>query len=1593
MSKGNKEEQKWLLGESLNQYDRSLKEELNKVEKRNREQNHKISALINAFDDDYIKKEEENTNISLDYSKEGIVIVDDIKGNTLVNNVKDSNKELVLNGDIDTQGINNITITEGVDGGKVDIALEGNTMVNVCDQEDSIAITKSYEVTTGNHIALQGEYDGKCRPNVYGNTLVNLVDFEKNATNFGGKVSYENEIITLTETEYWASFTGKLPLKVSTKYTLVVNVIENTTGSRIYINNVEEKNSYFENFAWYSTEEMGISKFVVTTKADITDKIYSVRTDGTDKNGNYAKIQLMLLEGDYTNKPIPDYFTGMQSSFEDKLVPENLYKFSSRDDFYLLDNNATLDGEYIKMTANGNYQNAMLKPLGAIKPSTIYTVVVDIVENTLNSNLIIMATKDTITQLSSAQTNLVDTGKTGIFTYAVTTSNDLSGCTRCLANFLNNTNTTGSIKYRIMVVEGDYTNYDFTDYDSTKGGKYKVDYKVTGKNKFDKSKTLDGYEITDVGNGTIGANLNWFVTDFIPVIPNTSYSISGKANGYTVLGYDKNKQLIANFPNEGTSQITIPNNVRYIKLNGLLTQKDTFQLEEGTTATTYEPYKESIKTLYLNSPLLEGDTIEQSGNDIVHMHRYNKVVFDGSDDEVLESITNGGDKYRQGFSLNTNKLPFCKPVTGGIPNLYCDKLCTTTYNNVATSKVEGIALWCSVDNKQQSVAIYKGFSSVEEFRTWLQQNPMTIVYELATPTKEVISTNDNLLLDSYVNGHLDVDSVVPIDKVVFNAIKINCKYWYPSTDYILQFESNSTGIIEKAYTNNIQICNNLTVAKGINKILFTSNTELPYKAIDIYGIGFNASKIVVTPKVDGDFGYFKGMKSVGQNDADGHKIEILSHNKFLGMNDDNITLRSSSSRQGFNKFTIIGSESWNSEVHFDVNSSDVPIGTNIKIRIKVLENTNPSMNNSNLKSWQLTDFNVDNFDYSLLNEWQEIEYNVNKEYTGSANSKLNLMIFGLKNTALPTDRMVAEIEVEINNSKKSNKKEILMNEPLRGLPNGVRDKYVMIDGKWYIERNNIEIVCNGDENWVYSSPVFKLSTTKYPHEEEDNDSSMGWGICDKYSEIRDIIGSKDYAFKIQSQNIQIRNKDFTDVDSFKSHLNSNPITVVYQLETPTYEPIEYNPFEVYTDTTHISNNSLIPANMVIKNTGYNCILKPSTKYTVVTNTQNSISAKIGSTKVNSTNNVFTIITPSTLNDSVLRFSGKGLTTRNIMLLEGDKTNYIPGYFTGMESAFEQELVTDEKDKNYGKYKVTAKVTDGNKENNITFYINEPLRGIGDIKDKIYVKEDKIVVERNCVSYVIEPTQIPSWTSSSNGIYTYNLSVNSPIVNTNCGRVVCNSFPCDVKNAHIRNYANSISTVVDPSVPNGVIRIITDKDPETLKQWLQQNPTTVIYQLAEPIYEEVECDLSKLMLENYENSSLILNSNIPPTVNVRYKGELPIVSATKELSSNVESTTTDINQNIIPYMCDMDYRIVELQLKNASTQGLEVNVLGLDSEDVLLNNRKANKIFNPSYEMLKRDILSERYSSDEYKYRLERYLLADKISNEEYNELEELINGR
>ena len=84
---------------------------------------------------------------------------------------------------------------------------------------------------------------------------------------------------------------------------------------------------------------------------------------------------------------------------------------------------------------------------------------------------------------------------------------------------------------------------------------------------------------------------------------------------------------------------------------------------------------------------------------------------------------------------------------------------------------------------------------------------------------------------------------------------------------------------------------------------------------------------------------------------------------------------------------------------------------------------------------------------------------------------------------------------------------------------------------------------------------------------------------------------------------------------------------------------------------------------------------PSTQYTVAfdTDTIGTVGINLAGSKVTTNNNVATITTPATLTDDSLRLYGKGIKASSIRLLEGDKTNWIPSYFEGMKSCFEDKL--------------------------------------------------------------------------------------------------------------------------------------------------------------------------------------------------------------------------------------------------------------------------------------------------------------------------------
>lgn len=1631
----------------------------------------------------------EGNVITLDDCQDDEVIqLSEIQGNTMVNCCKDGSKELTLNGDIDTSGYNNVTLTEGVDGGKVDIALEGNTMVNVCDQEDPIAITKNYEVTTGNHVALQGEYDGKCRPNIYGNTLVNL------NTN---KLFYSDS----SKHDYCLTYTPKK----NTLYTVILDLNYTTTkDTNIWCGFLNgERNAWKGQISNLLT---GMSIYTVTTEDsdDLGDKF---RIGWNDTYISDVTVNsLIILEGDYTNKPIPEYFTGMQSSFEDKLVPENLYKFSSRDDFYSLDGGTTLDGEYIKMTANSGYQNAMLKPLATIKPSTTYTIIVDVVENTLNSKLVITApVKEKDVQLFTTQTFQIDAGKTGIFTQMATTSNDLSGCIRCLVNYLDKTNTTGSIKYRIMVVEGDYTKYDFTDYDSTKGGKYKVDYKVTGKNKWNGAgNTMDKYTLGLFQESYQGRyikvgkpNTNYVLSVTDPIIPSGHWVVINAINPTTgalsqamnicKTGQNSNndvRNIVVSSDSNGFVRLSIYT-YGYTEEHWKVVQNLKFQIEEGDTVTTYEPYKEYTKTLYLNTPLLEGDTIEQSGNDIVHVHRYGSTTNKHLIPKYIDlSDTNN---YRSDTScaclFNFKNSTYSKPRADTI--VYCDKL---PFQKMSWSNTNIDSAICTVNSSYDfSIRLPLSVTGItaqdskdeciEKFKTWNDNNLINIVYELATPKKEVISTNDNLLLDSYVNGHLDVDSVVPIDKVAFKSYGKFLKYLYPSIEYTIQFESDNKGILNALALNDYDTLANLNIVKGINKFTITTGDKINSSYLWTDGIGFNMSKIVVTPKVNGEFGYFKGMKSVGQNDVEGNKIEILSRNKNLL---DNlipypITVAENDSKHNDGALLGVVKVKPNTTYIMSVTrdkeagrvvakmSNRIILPTELPQGLFIQDDIYNFLksNYANGRSFEKIIYNQDFIKFTTLSDCNYLYVNVDSKYNMDNDvtevTISNVQIEEVKDTSTTPTTYTPH---------KSNKKEILMNEALRGLPNGIKDKYVMIDGKWYIERNCGYGIFDGsdDENWIVDNQY---------GDNGDSSDCVGFKI-----EIPNIIecvngyGAEIIGKAFISNNLKVTSLFGNKVDGinwgwgkfifvkcsraivlndFKSKLSVQPLKVIYQLATPTYEPIDYNPFEVYSDITHISNNSTIPCNMVIKNSGYNTIIKPSTLYTVAldTNKSGTIGLNLGGAKVTTTNNVTTITTPATLTDNTLTLYGKGIKASGVRLLEGDKTNWIPSRFEGMKSCFEDKLQDD------GKYKMeilsnnrnllNLPYTNGNRlsssktlksdfsqsvvvgktytfsfntnivgangsllayclsyedmyykgntiyvgligrdrqtitftatsdkiyfiggvtkvceywnfqleentevtdyiphqSNKIQFLLNEPLRGVGDIKDKVYVKEDKIVVERNIRHKLLTGADNEIWVvhnDSDKNVIEFRYNTGNPFIITDSDLTISDKL-IGKSGGNIDRIAWSNDTVYITISRNKLATV----DVAGLRQWLSNNNVSVQNQLATPVYEEVECDLSKLALEGYDHGTLFYDTNIPVTTqfyefNVNIKDML-IPNETYYVTftaDRIKDITINLSGVQVNYKTSMGYNKVPIQLGDVVNTNFSMDSRGVELSDLMIS---------------------------------------------------------
>ena len=131
------------------------------------------------------------------------------------------------------------------------------------------------------------------------------------------------------------------------------------------------------------------------------------------------------------------------------------------------------------------------------------------------------------------------------------------------------------------------------------------------------------------------------------------------------------------------------------------------------------------------------------------------------------------------------------------------------------------------------------------------------------------------------------------------------------------------------------------------------------------------------------------------------------------------------------------------------------------------------------------------------------------------------------------------------------------------------------------------------------------------------------------------------------------------------------------------------------------------------------------------------------------------------------------------------------------------------------------------------------------------------------------------------------------------KVVCDKFPYTAIGIQSTNY-EMVQSLGFTNFGYIDIRIhkskLQSQDVTGFKQWLQQNPVTVVYQLAEPTYEEVEYNDTKLFIESFKNSTLFYNSNIPVTSKLYYSYSVPIVDTvaqTANISDQQDSMIIDL----------------------------------------------------------------------------------------------------
>lgn len=169
---------------------------------------------------------------------------------------------------------------------------------------------------------------------------------------------------------------------------------------------------------------------------------------------------------------------------------------------------------------------------------------------------------------------------------------------------------------------------------------------------------------------------------------------------------------------------------------------------------------------------------------------------------------------------------------------------------------------------------------------------------------------------------------------------------------------------------------------------------------------------------------------------------------------------------------------------------------------------------------------------------------------------------------------------------------ITLTEPLRGIGD-YRDRIMCRDGVWGIECLFKEVILTGQENWATygtsssgKSRFYADDYIEYLKPEKNTKTPINMksdrllGKCSN-----DVYMCKEGISSSVNSRLYIYLEEFSslDVDTFKTYLSTHPISVIFELNTPTWEPFPdatqqaLNELTTYTGTTHLTITAGGPA--------------------------------------------------------------------------------------------------------------------------------------------------------------------------------------------------------------------------------------------------------------------------------------------------------------------------------------------------------------------------------------------------------------------------------